>query len=158
MISFYWFFILITSLHCCSQRQPPIPVSVGTVKQWWLKYRVSEGSIRLTTAAELEQQYGASIKHYAVEYPSAFRLCKALRERDPPICIDDKVAKDWLRTQPGHSDIVWVNSAGHLEIHCGDRIRASMPFDSADALASWLLGHYISSVFFLVGCLWFEYT
>ena len=135
------FFCIAFTLKCCSQRQPPIPVTVGTVKQWWLKHRVSEGSIRLTTAAELEQQYGASIKHYAVEYPSAFRLCKALRERDPPICIDDKVAKDWLRTQAGNSDIVWVNSAGHLEMHCGDRIRASMPFSSADVLASWLLEH-----------------
>ena len=58
------------------RRQPPISVSVGTVKQWWMKHRVSEGSVRLTTAAELEQQYGASIKHYAVEYPTAFKLCK----------------------------------------------------------------------------------
>ena len=121
-------------------------MTVGTVKQWWMKYRVSEGTIRLTTAAELERQYGATIKNYAVEYPTAFKLCKALRDRDPPICIDDRIAKDWLRSHAGHSDIVSVHSAGHLEMHCGDRIRGSMPFNSADALASWLLLHYFFSV------------
>jgi len=107
-----------------------------------MKYRVSEGSIRLTSAAELEQQYGATIKHFAVEYPSAFKLCAALRARDPPICIDDRIAKDWLKMHAGHSDIVLVHSAGHLEMHCGDRIRGNMPFNCADALASWLLGYY----------------
>ena len=132
---------------CLYPREPPIPVTVGTVKQWWLKYRVSEGSIRLTSAAELEQQYGATIKHYVTEYPSAFKLCAALRARDPPICIDDRIAKDWLKM---HSDTVLVHSAGHLEMHCGDRIRGNMPFNSAESLASWLLGYY----FPLFLCVW----
>jgi hypothetical protein len=121
------------------QHVPPIRVTHGTVKQWWNKFRVSAGDIRLTSAAELQERYGDSIGHYAVEYPTAFKLCAALRLRVPPICIDDSIAKEWLRQYGGQRDVVSVHSAGHLELLHGDRIRMVMPMNSADGLASWLL-------------------
>ena len=114
-------------------------ITAGVVKQWWSKYRVSEGEVRLTSAAELEELYGETIRHYALEHPTAFKLCKALRERSPPICISDSGAKQWLRSYGGQAVIANVNSAGHLEMRYGDRIRTNMPFNSPDALASWLL-------------------
>ena len=95
--------------------------------------------MRVTSAAELEELYGDTIRHYAVEYPTAFKLCKVLRERSPPICISDRSAKDWLRSYGGQAVIEKVNSAGHLEMGYGDRIRAHTQFNSPDALASWLL-------------------
>ncbi len=48
-------------------------ITAGVVKQWWSKYRVSEGEVRVTSAAELEELYGDTIRHYAVEYPTAFK-------------------------------------------------------------------------------------
>ena len=125
--------------HYLTRRVPPVPVSMGTVKQWWMKYKVTEGSIRLTTAAELHEKYGESILHMAAEYPTAFKLCKALRDRDPPICIDDGIAKEWLRNHGGQSNVKVLHSGGHLETYCGDRIRAhDGVFNLGDTLASWL--------------------
>ena len=63
-----------------------------------------EGQVRITSASDLEERYGHSMAHYAVEHPTPFKLCKALRDRDPPICIDDSIAKEWLRTYGGQLD------------------------------------------------------
>ena len=60
-----------------------------------------EGQVRITSASDLEERYGHSMAHYAVEHATPFKLCKALRDRDPPICIDDSIAKEWLRTYGG---------------------------------------------------------
>ena len=89
-----------------------IGITQGIVKQWWSLHRVSEGDVRLSSAAELEERYGDTIRHYAVEHPTAFKLCKALRQRDPPICIGDSSAKQWLKSYGGQAVIADVNSAG----------------------------------------------
>ena len=117
-----------------------IRITAGVVKQWWSLYRVAEGEVRLSSAAELEERYGDTIRHYAVEHPTAFKLCKALRQRSPPICISDSSAKQWLKLYGGQAVIADVNSAGHLEMRYGDRNRAHTQFNSPDALASWSVG------------------
>ena len=68
-------------------RQPPIAVSRAAVKYWWSKYRLPEGAETAGSAQELEEKYGDVIRHLALEYPTAYKLCKALRERDPPLLV-----------------------------------------------------------------------
>ena len=56
---------------------PPVRVTEGTVKQWWKKYKVSS-ELSCTSAQQLEDEHGACIRHLATEYPTAYKLCKAL--------------------------------------------------------------------------------
>ena len=122
---------------CCVQGSPKIEVTAAVIKQWWGKYRVVEGQTRITSARELQERYGDSMAHYAVEHPTPFKLCQALAKREHPICIDDSIAKEWLRTYGGQGALVPVNSAGHLELQYGDRIRANLENKTSAELASW---------------------
>ena len=47
-------------------------------------------------AQALDDQYGDIVRSLAVDNATAFKLCKALRSRDPPIFVSDQVAKTWL--------------------------------------------------------------
>ena len=128
-------------------RQPPIAVTVKTVRYWWSKYRLPEGAETVCSSEELEERYGDVIRHLALEYPTAYKLCKALRARDPPLCITNKVAEVWLRKYARHGELRYVENAGHLETLCGERIRADAPPDvSSDGLAAWLLRELSVSV------------
>ncbi len=91
--------------------------------------------IKTTTSLKISM----GIRHLVVEYPTGFKLCQALRGKDPPLYVSDGIAKEWLRKFGGHGDLKYVNNAGHLEIQYGDRIRANAPREpAADALCSWL--------------------
>ena len=107
-----------------TERRPPIAVSHAAVKHWWKTYKVSGGAEPLKSAQELEEKYGDSIRHLAVEYPSAYKLSRALEQRDPPIFVSDGIAKPWFQKFAGHDKRQYVDSAGHLEIRYGERIRA----------------------------------
>ena len=52
------------------------------------------GSIK--SANELHEAHGAELKALPPEQKTRYRLCKYLRERDPPVIITDAVAKQWL--------------------------------------------------------------
>ena len=74
-------------------KQPPIAVSRGVVAYWCSKYKLPAGAVTVANAQDLEERYGHSIRHLALEYPAAYKLCGELRKRDPPLCITDGVAK-----------------------------------------------------------------
>ena len=74
----------------------------------------------------------------SIEYRTAFKLCKALREQDPPLCVTDKVATVWLQKYAHRGEVRFVQ--GHLETLFGERIRSEAPPGAkADVLAAWLL-------------------
>ena len=118
-------------------RQPPIPVSYAAVRTWYGKYRVAPGAQSVATAKDLEEKYGHSIRHLAVQNNTPYKLCKALRLLDPPLHVQDSVAKTWLR-QYALGEIMYLESAGHLESLYGASIREHGPFDTGDALVKWL--------------------
>ena len=91
---------------------PPVRVTEATVKQWWKKYKVST-ELSCTSAQQLEDEHGASIRDLTREYPTAYKLCKALRERESPLYISDGVAKQWLQRFGGQADLRYVQNAGH---------------------------------------------
>ena len=62
-----------------------------------------------------------------------YKLCKALRLLAPPLYVQDSVAKTWLR-QYALGEIMYLESAGHLESLHGASIREHGPFDTGDAL------------------------
>ena len=68
-------------------RQPAIKVSYQAVRTWWGEYRLAIDSAVLTVQ-QLEDQYGDSIRHLAAEYPTSYKLTKALLTQTPPLCID----------------------------------------------------------------------
>ena len=73
----------------------------GLLKQWFLKYGHVKGSsgdvhtasISISGRAELEAKYGEILPSLADSHPSAYRLCKALRQLTPPVLVTDGVAK-----------------------------------------------------------------
>ena len=78
-------------------RQPPVEASLGCVRIWWNKYKIPEGGISVASAQDLEQWYGDAIRPLGLEFPAAFKLCRDLRDREPPLCITNKVAEVWLQ-------------------------------------------------------------
>ena len=77
----------------------------GLLKQWFLKYGHGTGStpaatsstaaapISISSRAELEAKYGEILPSLADSHPSAYRLCKALRQLTSSVLVTDGVAK-----------------------------------------------------------------
>ena len=82
-------------------REKGIDISMGAVKQWWTSHRVQPGAARIQTAKDLQELHGSRIQHLVAEHSTAFKLCKALREMDPPVFVTDAVAKQWLLKYDG---------------------------------------------------------
>ena len=102
-----------------------------------MKYRVPEGAQTVSSARDLEERYGDTIRHLGLEYPTAYKFCRALREMEVPVCISDSIAQVWLQKYARHGDIRYVQNAGHLKAQYGDRIRAEAPSDAtADVWAA----------------------
>ena len=81
-----------------------IDVTEGVLKQWLLKYRTGDPTTGIggrMSAQELHEQYGAELKALSQEKKTRYLLCKALRERDPPVFITDSVARQWLEKYAG---------------------------------------------------------
>ena len=68
-------------------RQPAIKVSHQAVRTWWGEYRLAIDSAVLTVQ-QLEDQYGDRIRHLAAEYPTSYKLTKALMSQTSLLCID----------------------------------------------------------------------
>ena len=92
------------------------------------------------TAAELQHQYGETLRELAVQHPTAYKLCQVLRKREPPIFVSDGVAKQWFKKFYWEDQLQHVDNAGHLELRYGDRIRAEARMEelSGATLAAWL--------------------
>ena len=124
--------------------QKKIKVTAAVVKVWWAKYKCQgHAEARIKNAQMLQDQHGVLVAEVAREHPTGFKLCKALRERDPPLYISDGVARQWLAKYGGQGVLHYVLNAGHLESWHGNRIRESKPEDITDgtSMAPWLLQH-----------------
>ncbi len=125
-------------------RRPAVPVSVAAVRTWIGKYRIASGGYSINTAQELQDQYGSCLLPLAREHATAFKLCKALRERSPPLYVADGVAKRWLEKYGPHGALKYIDNAGHVESQYGELIRehSEAKCMEADALAKWLLNEH----------------
>ena len=122
-------------LSCASARQlynqfkmsyPHIAIGEQPFKTWLQKHRLPPGATSISSAAELEEKHGDKIRHLAAEYPRGFTFRAELTKSG--IHVTDAIAKRWLATYGGQSDMKLIDSCGHLELHVGQRIR-----DSAEA-------------------------
>ncbi len=127
---------------------PTLKVSHGCVKNWWQKYKVVDPAHQVSTVEELEEKHGSRIRPLATENNTYFKLCRALRDLDPPVYIGDKVAENWLRRHGPHGDLTYVDSAGHLETSYGQRIREDGPGNdvTSEVLRAWLFDTHSVSV------------
>ena len=118
-------------------RCPPVRVSEYMLKVWFATQASPPGTVTVSSAAELDEQYGDVVRAFAITHASAYKLCRALLTATPPLRITDYLAKQWLRR---YGQLQYINSAGHLEMHCGDRIREKQTTDGMDAvgLRLWL--------------------
>ena len=127
----------------CKQK-PPVCMTQGLLKQWFLKYASKRTSasavataISISSRNELEEKYGHSLSTMAEQYPTAFKLCAAFKKLTPPVSLPAQVAKEWFKRNC--ATLKYIGKAGDLEVHCGARIREgggrSM---SADCLRKWL--------------------
>ena len=78
------------------ERKPSIQVGIAVCRLWLQQYRPIEGAVRVKTAAELEEKYGEWTRQYAIDNATAYLLCKAYRQRTPPVYVTDEVAKRWF--------------------------------------------------------------
>ena len=109
-------------------RHPTVNVSVGVLKVWLATKNIPEEAVKVSSCTELQEQYGKVLKSLAEENPTAYKLCIALKRRSPPVCITEGIAKEWFKRHCG--ELQYINSAGHLELVCGARIREAK--DTAD--------------------------
>ena len=120
-----------------SQREPPIIVTDGMLKIWFAKFRLPSDAVTVSSAEELHRRYGDLLPALAAQNPTAYRLTRVLKARTPPLYVSDAVLKQWLLR---YFDAEPINSAGHLELKYGDRIREhaeAATFEAAD-LRVWL--------------------
>ena len=117
-------------------RKPAIQTTVALLKVWFLKTSMAEGSVKVDSAEELQEQYGEVAIRLSIANPSAFLLCKALKSEQPPVYITDDVCKGWLEKYV--STLELVHSAGRLELKYGDRIRSQAEGLSSADLRLWL--------------------
>ena len=90
----------------------------------------------MTTAAELQAQYGDVVRAELGDCATPYRICGALRRKTPPLYVSQPVLTAWLREYGGEQALAQADSAGHLELWWGDRIRADA---AALAMDSFLL-------------------
>ena len=67
-------------------------VSLKVVAEWWRRHRVRGGQYTVSSAQELEDKYGDAVRALLDGSITVYRLCKQLRERDPPVYVSDGVA------------------------------------------------------------------
>ena len=86
-------------------QQRRIAVSEQSVKTWWRAHRQSEGGIRVLSCEELDRVHGDCIRerNLAQSHPTAYLLCKALRQLEPPLLVSNSIAGRWLREYGGIS-------------------------------------------------------
>ena len=104
-----------------AQRREPLNIPVGVLKLWLVKTGLPEGAVKVSSAEELQEKYGDVAQELAGKHSPPFTLCRAFKTCTPPVYVTDRVAKSWFRVFRG--DLQFINSASHLELICGARIR-----------------------------------
>ena len=125
------------------ERRPRIDTTKQAVKTWFGQYRRDVAGERVHSTEELERVYGDCIRdcQLAHAHPTAFLLCKALRNFEPPVLVSDAIARRWLREHGGINIQSQADNAAHLELRWGARIREHLAGAAmeAAALAKWML-------------------
>ena len=103
------------------QRQPPIDVPEGVLRQWLKRSVKPADAVTVSSADDLQEKYGELVKGLVLVHATAYKLCQALRSQAPAVYCSDGIAKQWIKKYG--SELKYINSAGHLELHCGSRIR-----------------------------------
>ena len=129
---------------------PALNVSHACVKVWWQKYKDVNSDVQpVNTAQELESRHGSQIRAIATEANTSFNLC-SFAGMTSPIFVTDMAAKTWLRQFGPKSNLIYIDSAGHLETLYGERIRQHKETSnielSNEALRTWLLDVHSLSV------------
>ena len=95
---------------------------------------------------DLQEKCGYFLGVLASEHASSYRLGRALKLRAPPVFATDAVLKEWFKR---YLDADPINSAGHLELKYGDRVREHVETRSMDAagLRVWLRTHGVHARF-----------
>ena len=120
-----------------SQFKPPILVTDRMLKFWCSKFRLPSDAVTVSSADELQSKYGDVLASLAAQNPTSRRLTRALKALTPPLYVAEHTLKTWFRM---YFDADVINSAGHLELKYGDRIRAhaqAATLEAAD-LRVWL--------------------
>ena len=119
-------------------RRPPILVPEGVLKVWFAKQSSPPGTVTVSSAAELQERHGDVVRALAATHASAYKLCRAMLTATPP-------AARHGRHRQTMATAIWsvlekINSAGHLEMRCGDRIREGETSHGIDVagLRLWL--------------------
>ena len=115
-----------------SQRNPPIIVTDGMLKIRFAKFCLPSDAVTVSSAEELHRRYGDVLLALAAQNPTPYRLSRVLKARTPPLYVSDAVLKQWFQR---YFDAEPINSAGHLELKYGDRIREhaeAVTFEAAD--------------------------
>lgn len=122
------------------ERIPPVHATQGVLRKWVQDYR--KAGVSIESVESLEQQYGDTIRARPwEERKSAFKLMNfVLAKLQPSVSISEPIAKAWLKLHGGLVELKLVQSAGHLEMWCGARIREDAEARSlgSEALAAWL--------------------
>ena len=121
-------------------RRPPVEVSDGICLSYIERYRAVAGKTIVASARELQDKYAEAVHAVALENPTEYKLRNALSKRSPGIEISAGVARKWLSDYfRGGRQVREVDSAGHLELQCGDSIRSEAGGKTAEELRDWLL-------------------
>ena len=78
------------------QRQPPIDVPEGVLRQWLKRTVKPPGAITVSSTKELEEKYGAVVRLLVATHATAYKLCQALRAQTPAVYCTDGIAKEWI--------------------------------------------------------------
>ena len=108
-------------MHGLGERQPPIVVSHGAAREFVKRRMKPADAITISIKEELQEKYGSLVKSLVVENATAYKLCQALRSQAPPILCTDGIAKGWFKKYG--VTLRCIDTVGHLELHCGSRIR-----------------------------------
>ena len=82
----------------CSTAEQDLPQAAATISPPVASsISADPAAIRIGSRAELEAKYGELITQLADEYPTAYRLCAALKKRSPAVLVSDGFAKAWFK-------------------------------------------------------------
>ena len=126
------------------RHKPPISMSPGLLKQWFVKHGMSGSSrssgssgITIKSRLDLQQQFGDILPSMADTHTTPYLLCKALAQLSPPVILTQGIARECFKHN--RSELKYIKSAGDLEVHCGGRIRESgAQSKDAEGLREWL--------------------
>ena len=88
-----------------ASRVPPIIISEGILKNWFDKYRLPAGAVKVADAAALQDQCGAILPALAARTSRVSDIMRELKTMTPSVHASHNVITRWLRIYFGLSDL-----------------------------------------------------